>query len=217
MSTFPENNDSKKDQSCEQNPEEVHLASPKKKSFFLYFRSIKPLILSHHPFCQTFENHTIRIGSRRFCIGCYVGYPATIFTLLFIYFARLYIAFGSGSFFLIGALLLSTFALSLLHLTESRRIKILQKASMGVGSGFLFWGIWSTPNDWITNFLSSLALFGALFLLFNAYHAYGLHRSCKKCEYGGNWGSCPGFEFYFEYLKAHDLPDFLNLKDSDII
>ncbi len=194
--------------------EKIQSKSPQKITFKMYFQSIKPLILSHHPACQTFQQHTITIGTHRFCIGCFVGYPTAIFTILFIYFANLHKHFDSASFFLIGAFLLGTFALSLLHLTERKAIKLLQKATMGAGSGFWFWWIWSTPNLWFINFLYSLVLFGMLLLLFNGYHAYGLHQACKKCKYRGNWGSCPGFQFYFDYLKAHDLPDFLNMHES---
>ena len=50
----------------------------------LYVISFWPLLLSHHPECEKFKNHTLNIGKIRFCIGCFIGYPIAILGMFLI-------------------------------------------------------------------------------------------------------------------------------------
>ena len=48
--------------------------SKNQKNAFL--RKYGSLLLSHHPECEKFKNHTLKIGNLNFCIGCFIGYLA---------------------------------------------------------------------------------------------------------------------------------------------
>ncbi len=48
-----------------------------KEKFIKHYRALKPILLSHHPLCDEYQggNHTFRLFSKDFCIGCFVTYP----------------------------------------------------------------------------------------------------------------------------------------------
>jgi hypothetical protein len=187
------------------------------KSFFtkikLYIKSLKPIILSHHPNCKNFENHTIKLRSKRFCIGCFVGYPSAVLGLIFLFLFSLYFKLTQEFLFITSLVLLSTFFLSLFNLTEIKMIKVFQKISIGLGSSFiLFW----TLNLQVILFLKIVVfflLFSFLVFVFNIYHSYGFYRTCKKCEFSSNMKECPGFKEINKYIEENNLPNpFENLK-----
>lgn len=178
----------------------------KLRSFHVYLKCIKPILLSHHPDCESFgKNHTINIGKYRFCIGCFVGYPSAIIGILAIYFLNLFKTFNLVFLFYISLILLSSFFLSPLNLTKIKTIKIFQKILLGLGSAFLFWYIWFLPNSFVVNFVYFILLFGILFLLLNVYHAYGFYKVCKKCKHSMNWNNCPGFKRINECFQNHNV------------
>lgn len=188
---------------------EFHIRG-KVKTYLLYLKCMKNLLLSHHPNCDTFDNHTINIGKNtRLCIGCFVGYPVAIFGIVIIYLLNLGEIFNSTFFFTIGMMLLSFFILSPLNLTKIKAIKIIQKILIGIGSAFLFWWVWSTSNPFIINFMYFLMVFGLLLTLLNAYHVYGFYNTCKKCDTPFDWEDCPGFQDVSNCFKEHDLKNIL--------
>ncbi len=75
------------------NQTEIHIKpkTPKKDKgrFWLFlkvlfhWRTLR-LLLSHHPFCERFENHTYNLGKIRFCRGCLLSYPL-VYALPLIY------------------------------------------------------------------------------------------------------------------------------------
>jgi hypothetical protein len=178
----------------------------------LYFKGIKPLILSHHPSCEKFKDHTFKIGTKDYCIGCFIGYPFAIIGVITIYILNLYTHLGSNLLFITGLILMSSFILSPLKLTNKRSIKIVQKILFNLGGAFLFWWIFFLPNSFIINFILFFFIFSFLLLLVNAYHAFSFYRTCKKCEFSLDWQNCPGFKTLFEYCHSNNLPNLFDIK-----
>ncbi len=174
---------------------------------------MKTYLLSHHPVCENFDNHTINIGKYRFCIGCYVGYPTAIIGLLLLWILNIFFAIFIYSTYLliISVVLISSFVLSPLNLTKIKIIKIFQKFFIGLGGAFLFWWIWLQNYVFIVKFMYLLVIFGFLLTALNAYHLYGDRKICKKCEYSLNWEICPGFKEIFECFKRYNLRNILKL------
>jgi hypothetical protein len=166
----------------------------RRKKLLLNREEIKSFLIRHHPKCEKFNGHTIKIGRNDFCIGCFIGYPTAFLGILIIYLLSLVITFRSGFLLLVSTFLLSSFILSLLHLTNKKNIKIIQKFFIGLGFAFLFWGIWTLPNSFILNLFLFVIIFGILYSLIMSYHAYSFYITCKKCEYSRNWEECPGFK-----------------------
>ncbi len=178
----------------------------------LYLRSIKPLLLSHHPDCENFKEHTFSIGTKKFCIGCFIGYPFAFIGVITIYIINLFLNFSSDLLLIVGLILMSSFILSPLKLTKRKSIKILQKAIFNLGGAFLFWWIFFLPNPFFINFLLFFFIFSFLLLLVNTYHAYSFYRTCKKCEFSLDWENCPGFKKLFEYCNSNNLPNLFDIK-----
>jgi len=176
------------------NQKKSNLEKENNQETFLSRKIIKRLILTHHPNCDKFKNHTFKIGKYHFCIGCFIGYPTALVGIFVIQFLNLVKSFDSIYFISIALPLIATFLLSPLNLTKLKSIKFIQKFFIGLGSSFLFWWVWSLPNPIHINILIFFLIFSPLMMALNAYHAYGLYKTCKRCEYAMNWNSCPGFK-----------------------
>ncbi|MFW9894510.1 MAG: hypothetical protein ACFFD7_01750, partial [Candidatus Thorarchaeota archaeon] len=121
------------------------------KNLKLYIKSLKPILLSHHPDCEKFSEHTFKIGRRKFCIGCFIGYPVAIIGVLTLFFIKLAININSQFLFVTGIILMSFFILSPLKFTKIKWVKILQKILFNLGGAFIFWWIFSFPNPFYLN------------------------------------------------------------------
>ncbi|MFO8019931.1 MAG: hypothetical protein R6U96_15005 [Promethearchaeia archaeon] len=174
-----------------------------------YLQAIRPIILSHHPDCEQFKSHTIKLGSHRLCIGCFIGYPTLFSFILLIAFLDIKEYLPLLWFLGIAIAFSSTFFLSFSDITEIKSVKIAQKILMAIGAAFLFWWIWYSPVPFLVRFLYFFMIFGVLSLILNAYHIYGIHKNCQKCSYKADWEYCPGFGPLYQYLEENDLPNFL--------
>lgn len=180
-----------------------------------YFKAIKPIILSHHPDCEEFQAHTVTVGTKKLCIGCFIGYPTMFISIFLIALLDLNAYIPHAWFLYIAVAFSSTFFLSFTGVTENQLVKIIQKILMAMGAAFLFWWIWYSPNPFFIRFLYFFMMFGILSLILNAYHMYGIYHTCKKCRYESDWKHCPGFGPLYQYLEENNLPNFLeSLKKS---
>jgi len=179
-------------------------------NFVLFLKIFKPILLSHHPSCKTFENHTFKIGKHKFCIGCFIGFPTAIIGIIVIYYSKLVNVLDSKVLLMTSMIFLASFILSPLNLTKIKIIKIIQKFLIGLGSAFLFWWIWTLTNLFIINLLYFLGIFSLLMTILTGYHAYSFYSTCKKCKYSRDWKICPGFEDFIKYLEKNNLPNIFN-------
>jgi hypothetical protein len=184
-----------------------------KKAVF-HFVSFWPLVLSHHPDCERFKGHTLNIGKIRLCIGCFVGYPTAIISILLISFFNLSSIIPYQLFLPIGLGLLSTFFLSIINLTKIKVVKIIQKFLIGVGASFLFWWIWYGDTPLNVRFYTFSYTFTIILGILNFYHVYGFFTTCYKCDTPFAWGSCPGFNFLRIFEDKHDLRNLFEGMDS---
>jgi hypothetical protein len=174
----------------------------------LYIISFWPLLLSHHPECDKFNNHTLNFGKIRLCIGCFVGYPIAILGMFLIPILRIQQLIPYDYFLFISIILLATFIMSPLKLTKNKTIKIIQKALIGLGSSFLFWFIMTRPNPRIVNIFIFYFSFGAILAILNIYHVLGFVMTCYKCETPFLWGTCGGFNSIIKNFEKHELENF---------
>jgi len=172
------------------------------KSLKKYLKCYKSLLLSHHPNCERFaKNHTLNVGKHRFCMGCFIGYPTILISIIVMFFLKLYAFINRDLLLLLSLICISSLALSPLNLTKKKPIKIIQKLLISVGLGLLFWWIWTAKNLFFVNLLFFILIFGFLFFVLNAYHGYRLLKICKKCKYSLDWENCPGFKDIYDCLK----------------
>ena len=173
-----------------------------------------PLLLSHHPECDKFNNHTINIGKLRFCIGCFIGYPTAILGIFLIDILNISNIIPTDYFLIISIFLISTFFMSPLHLTRVKFVKIIQKFLIGLGSSFLFWWIWSLPNPPLTNYFIFIYTFSIILGVLNFYHVWGFLSKCYKCDTPFSWGKCDGFDTIRNNLTKLKVDDFMSHFDD---
>ena len=170
--------------------------------FRLLLSDFKPILLSHHPNCDEFSGHVYHLGKRRLCIGCFTFYPVIIITiivtLLFID-LNIYNVIGM---YLISFIFFIPIIFSVIGLTKFRFLKILSKASNGIGVGLHLVSVFLLPFPLIVKILTLLELnflIGAIAYI----RANHLKKDCGKCDYQGNWDDCPGMKNIRDKLYEH--------------
>ncbi len=156
------------------------------------FKSVAPMILSHHPPCETYKNHTINIGKLKLCIGCTIGYSSAILSIILIK-----ILYDRNSFNLIPILILGIIfslaqLLSLSSITEVKSIKIIQKFLIGTGSGFIIIFLYLTIN--LPEIFKLIVIFICISILvipIGLLHYRTSSKTCENCEIKKIPGKCP--------------------------
>ena len=158
-------------------------------------RSIPPeFMLSHHPVCEPYKNHTFTLFGKRLCIGCFIGYPSaitavTVATILL----QKNDSYSKAVFFsgIIGILFT---LLSFTSLTSHKPLKIIQKAAVGGGSGLLLTYIFYYPGFPVyIRLLNTVFLAFSLFMAMNIMHIRTHRKICEQCPYEPGFGKCPGY------------------------
>ena len=160
--------------------------------FYRDFKSVAPMLISHHPPCETYKNHTINIGKLKLCIGCFIGYPSAILTIILTK-----ILYDRNSFNLIPILIFGIVfslaqLLSLTSITEKKSIKIIQKLLIGTGSGFIIIFLYLTIN--LSEIFKIVIIFGCVSILIfpiGVLHYRVSSKTCKMCEIKKIPGKCP--------------------------
>ena len=176
---------------------------------FLVIKSFGSFFLRHHPECENFKGHAFKLCKHEFCIGCFIGYPTSFITIIILGVFKLNESIPSNYLIIFGILFMSTFFLSFTGATKIKFIKIIQKIFIGFGSALIFWGIFSLDFPVSTKSIIFLLVFSPILTFLNFYHAYGLYKTCKKCESQFKWGQCSGFEAIRNNLKKYDLPNLI--------
>ncbi len=126
--------------------------------FRLLLSDFKPIMLSHHPNCDEFSSHVYHVGKRRLCIGCFTFYPVIIITIIVtLLFIDLNIYNVIGMYF-ISFIFFIPIIFSVIGLTKFRFLKILSKASNGIGVVLHLVSVFLLPFPLIVKILTLLEL-----------------------------------------------------------
>lgn len=156
------------------------------------FKSVAPMILSHHPPCETYKNHTINIGRVKLCIGCFIGYSSAILTILLVKILHDQNSFNLIPILILGIILSLAQLLSLTSLTERKSIKIMQKFLIGTGSGFIIIFLYLTINLPVTFKLVLIYIVISILVIpIGILHYRTSAKTCEKCKIKDIPGKCP--------------------------
>ena len=144
--------------------------------------NLNPLLLSHHPNCEKYKDHTFLLGKYRFCIGCFIGYPSSflVFIIGIFVFPR-YLLLSKISLYL-ALVGFSTIFLNLFQIFEKKKKKIFHKLLLGASVGIIlsyqfvnnsFFDI----NRYLGLFLSTNVLFIPIMLI----HGLKMNKICDNC------------------------------------
>jgi|WetSurMetagenome_2_1015567.scaffolds.fasta_scaffold107842_2 hypothetical protein len=96
-------------------------------------QEFRELLLSHHPDLPAFRNDVIRIGNRRICAGCLLGYPAALVTLVLL---------RPSGFESIAAAVVLALVSQLRKLSGNAHVQHLGRIIAGIALGFGLGGAW---------------------------------------------------------------------------
>ncbi len=160
---------------------------------------------SHHPPCIHFKDHTFQIGQKLFCIGCYIGYPAGLFGILFGVLAIQQNWLKMTSLLLTGAVgLVLFFLMSVFHWTRWKPLKIAQKFGMGVTGGMLMvYSFVQSPGGVGVKLLNTSFIFTIIMGPILLYHYFSMRNVCDGCPDQWQIPICP-VEFCLAKRPDHE-------------
>lgn len=158
-----------------------------------------PLLLSHHAFCKKFEEHVVKFGRMRICLGCISIYPAFIIVTIALFLLRDAVTaiFPIWCFFFIG----TPFVMLRFIPIAARGIHTLFNVGTGAGTGMMFVGLMLFPASWMLRLLVLVGLATLASVLY--FRRFNRHlRICDKvCRYQRNWSRCPGFKTIYAKIE----------------
>ncbi|MCP4764113.1 MAG: EscU/YscU/HrcU family type III secretion system export apparatus switch protein [archaeon] len=175
---------------------------PKESKIWNQIREIlsrfKPIMLSHHPLCEQFENHTLNLFGKKYCIGCFIGYPSGILMLVIGLFFDIFSLFTTFELWIIGFTLFSAYLLSIFNFFDRKALKIVQKIVLGIGAAFIVAAILSNPGIFWVKLLISFTLIQFLVILIGLKRIFEIRKICKECMYESDWKKCPGLKILYQ-------------------
>ena len=138
------------------------------------------ILLSHHPDCEKFENHTFNIRGTRLCVGCLAFYPTFIIVFSSIYLLGFY-SVNYEKLIYLGVLQSSILSINFLGLAKTKISKFITKVILGSGIAFILVGILKSPIIFIFKLLI-LAIFFAILTVLNFLRVKIMINTCKKCD-----------------------------------
>ena len=149
------------------------------------------LLLSHHPLCSQYQDHTLNFSKIRLCIGCFIGYPSALISIL-LGFYFIYPAISQKIYLLFFGIFLFLFQLlSLTKLTEIKPIKIIQKFLMGfvVGQVLVVSYYWF-PGSLLIKLIGVWGVILFFMAPIGFLHYRNLSDKCENCPERGNSLGC---------------------------
>ncbi|MFW9965929.1 MAG: hypothetical protein ACFFEA_02120 [Candidatus Thorarchaeota archaeon] len=164
-----------------------------------FLRVVGPLLSSHHPFCSVYEGHLFTLRGRKWCIGCFFNSLSFFMALGLLIVSSIAVPFmidrsylfWGGAFFV-----LVSFVMSALHLTDSKKLKVISKLILGSSFACISWAILladSLTSNLELKFALILTLYLAVVAVLGYRRIVEIEKECKACEYDMRWSKCPGF------------------------
>jgi hypothetical protein len=165
-----------------------------------FLRSLGPLLTSHHPFCNVYEAHLFTMRGRKWCVGCLFNSLSFFIALGLLIVSTIVVPMMIDRFFLFWGgvvLILVSFAMSVLHLTVNKKLKVLSKLLLGSSFACISWAI-LLADGLMTNLEMKFALIFSLYLIvvliLGFRRVVEVEKECKACEHRMRWSRCPGFK-----------------------
>ncbi len=177
-----------------------------------FLRKIQPVLLSHHPDCDKFKEHSFEIRGVRLCGGCITIYPSITVSLLLLYTINFFQPVFFRYLFFIGLLFIGPKIISILFRSRRKTVKVGANILVGTGIAICIFSIFSFPFPFVMN----LFIFIVFFMMVssaNFLRVKSIMKTCSSCEYHRNWSICPGFKGLYSSIEKN-----LNEKvDEDMV
>lgn len=166
-----------------------------------------PLLLAHHPTCEYYSHHVVELYGQKVCMGCFIVYPVSFFSLASLLLLRLTVL--EATIRAIPTLFLYTAGVSLLSpkvvakLAPGQRTKttrILTKAALAVGLALVAFPFFLRPGDRIV----TAVLFLGFLIPYVTYKGLTATDDCAGCPEADDFPNCSGLSFDGTYRYAEN-------------
>lgn len=165
-------------------------------------KACKPILLSHHPECDHYAEHTLRVRGARLCIGCFVSFPTAVGAFFLFYYAGLFALLDTRGHFLVGLAFTAVHLLSFTRYLKKRRGKVLKAFLVGIGMAFLVASVWFSTLPPGLKPVVVLVLWQVYFVVLNLLRGWQMVKECRHCEWAADWDRCPGMRRLMAGLRA---------------
>lgn len=158
-----------------------------------------PLLLSHHPTCEYYGHHTFELYGAQLCMGCFIVYPVSAATTVFLAAGRLLDVGLSGIptawLYLLGAGLGAPMVLGkVLPGTRGKRTRMVGKFALAVGLAVAAFPALFRPADRLV----TAVLLGSFLTVYVGHKVATIRDDCRGCPEAGDFPECSGLEFHRE-------------------
>ncbi len=164
-------------------------------------RILGPYRISHHPFCDNYQDHVYIIRGTKVCRGCTMQYSSMIFSFLVIGYGNLFGWWDELTEFQVGlvlyALVLPTIITA--FLIENRKIKDVARFLLGISFSLAFIQFIFTPNLLIKGWILLNFIPGYIYL--NKRRVTKNNEVCNQCKEYKNIPYCTGYQIYADREK----------------
>jgi cation transport ATPase len=175
------------------------------------YYSVKPMLLSHHPSCEEYKNHTITLFGKKWCIGCFVGMPIVVLVFLIGVFGKIMNKYSNFQLWMVGIIIFTVsyamkgykYVKPLKKLNE-RAVKIIAKIFLGIGVGIMLGTVYIHTPESDFKLLIFYLIFQGIFIITEILHLFGMYSECKQCEYKADWDNCPGMKASMEIFHSYE-------------
>lgn len=141
---------------------------------------------AHHPTCNRYYNHLIKLPltNNLLCIGC-TFMSLGFITFLSLFFFNIFNQFNFFQFWVLGVIAYSS-AFIQMKIKPKKRLKMLLRYILGLGTGSLLISIYIIPWDTIGIILKVIGLFIFAYVADRTFKLRGrnLDDQCISCPYG---------------------------------
>lgn len=158
-----------------------------------FLRKLQPMLLSHHPDCDNFKEHTVNIHGLRLCRGCSIIYPSVLVSLGLLYAINLFQPLFFDYLFFIGLVLIGPKITSIFLHINKKPVEIGVNILVGTGISICIFSIFSFPFPFLINLFIFLGFLMTVSSA-NSIRVKSIMKTCSSCGYHRNWNICPGFK-----------------------
>ncbi|MHA1450138.1 MAG: hypothetical protein ACTSP4_12025 [Candidatus Hodarchaeales archaeon] len=155
------------------------------------YKAFFSMMLSHHPECDVYSDHSFKIGKIRLCKSCSLAiFSAAIFTPVFL-FTPLLELFKSFTTSLIIIMVLSPFMVVYISGKGNNKIRTVSRILFGLFALSLLVSTIAVPEFQFK--LLYIVIMATGIMIIAKRRMDKMTGICRECGYNSEFSSCPGF------------------------
>jgi len=148
----------------------------------------EPILLSHHPLCERFEEHVVTIKGVPLCRGCLIVYPTAAAVLLSLYLLRMHLHLTHWEYLIASFVFFSVNAARKLLALKGAAVQNVSRACLGASLALAVMAVLRAPTFTSKAVVMTVVLASAI--TFNVVNGIKTLRTCRGCPDHANFPLC---------------------------